>query len=187
MRTASHDTGADTTSAKLADCDESLSTIAADVAGLLDDLERLRAIAGQLADRHSEQEAAFARQQLELASLQDERSLVGRRADELREAERRLAESDGRVASLAQELVALRAAVAERDVQGREIEPSIGHVRFLTYPDGYRLTSSDERCARAGDVVDVEGRWFLVTRVGRSPLPDDRRPCAFLTPDTSAA
>jgi hypothetical protein len=59
-----------------------------------------------------------------------------------------------------------------------------GHLRFGAFPDGYRLTASDERCSRPGDLIEIEGRRFLVTRVGRSPLPDDERPCAFLLPDT---
>jgi hypothetical protein len=57
------------------------------------------------------------------------------------------------------------------------------HVRFVSLPSGYRLTSSDERCAEPGDRIVVDGHEFLVTRVGRSPLPDDTRPCAFLEPD----
>ena len=54
---------------------------------------------------------------------------------------------------------------------------------LVTLPDGYRLTTSDERCARPGDRLVVDEHSFLVTKVGRSPLPDDPRPCAFLLPD----
>ena len=225
-------------SARLADCDETLSTIAVDVAGLLEELAFLRAAAGRLVERQSEQEALLARQQLELTKLEAERSLARSRTDELDAVETRLRESDGRAASLAQELQTLRGAAADRDREAAEIEAqlartrealsdresalrrarvrleeleserrgpaaqetaaappasdvgperaSTGHVRFVAYPDGYRLLSSDERCARSGDVVEVEGRSFLVTRVGRSPLPGDRRPCAYLTTAASA-
>ena len=189
--TPSTDDHLDSSSARLADCDQTLSTIAADVAGLLEELAFLRAAAGQLADRQSEQDALFARQQLELAEHEAERVLARSRAAELDEAETRLRESDERAASLAQELQTLRTPAAARNRSplsevGLE-EPPTGHVRFVAYPDGYRLLSSDERCARSGDVVEVDGRSFLVTRVGRSPLPGDRRPCAYLTTDTSAA
>ena len=235
--TGPHHAGSET-SATLADCDETLSTIAADVAGLLDELAFLRAAAGQLVERQSEQEAVLARQQLELAALDAERTAARGRADELDAVETRLRESDDRADALALELARLRDAVGERDRHTAAVEGELararaslsdresalgqmrarldelserggrttagdaaaraardagpegawnGHVRFVAYPDGYRLLSSPERCARSGDVVEVEGRQFLVTRVGRSPLPGDRRPCAFLTTDASAA
>ena len=57
------------------------------------------------------------------------------------------------------------------------------HLRFVALPDGYRLTTSDERCAEPGDRIVVDDETFVVTKVGRSPLPDDPRPCAFLLPD----
>jgi hypothetical protein len=239
--TASHDADLGSSCARLADCDETLSTITADIAGLLEEIAFLRAAAGRLVERQSEQEAVLARQQLELTQLEAERSLGRSRTDELEAAETRLRESDGRAASLAHELQRLRDAVAARDRHVAELEgeltrtrktlsareaargserprldelglepgreggarpahaaasppsdvrpeeASTGHVRFVAYPDGYRLLSSDERCARSGDVVEVEGRSFLVSRIGRSPLPGDRRPCAFLTTDASAA
>jgi hypothetical protein len=219
----------------LAGCDESLSTIAADVAGLLDELEQLRGLAGRLADQHTEQQAVVERQRSQLDDLHAERSRARQWAEELRAAETRLKETDGRAASLELELGTLRETVSIRDRHVAEIEAELagarqalrhrdatvgraterlagleldregvvtqaagahgsgeafrrsttGHVRFLGSPDGYRLESSDERCARPGDVIEIEGRSFLVTRVGSSPLPDDRRPCAFLTAGTS--
>ena len=65
----------------------------------------------------------------------------------------------------------------------RRPETVTTHLRFVALPDGYRLTTSDERCARPGDRLVVDEHSFLVTKVGRSPLPDDPRPCAFLLPD----
>lgn len=191
--TAPHDSPGDASSARLAGCDESLSTITADVAALVEELDQLRALARELADRHAEQETLLAHQRSELAELDAERSLVRLRTDELQAAERRLEESDGRVAFLTRELDALGEALAARERRTAEVEHTVettrdeaaeshsaGHVRFVASPDGYRLATSDERCARAGDVVEIDGRSFVVTRVGRSPLPDDARPCAFL-------
>ena len=60
-----------------------------------------------------------------------------------------------------------------------------GHVRFVAFPEGYRLAVSGEPCARAGDVVQIDGRAFRVDRIGSSPLPADDRPCAFLTLTTA--
>jgi hypothetical protein len=34
------------------------------------------------------------------------------------------------------------------------------HLRFVALPDGYRLTTSDERCARPGDCLVVDSTAF---------------------------
>jgi hypothetical protein len=237
---APRDTVGDSQAATLAGCDDSLSTLAADVTALLEELGRLRAATGQLVHRHQEQEAALARHQVELGRLESERLLAQARADELHEADTRLRNSEVVAASLADELDTLRRALADRDRHAAEAKSelsrmrealsereallrrdralvvglrlhaergggasrhdiaserprsykdatTVGHVRFIASPDGYRLMSSDERCVRPDDVVDIEGRSFLVTGVGRSPLPGDGRPCAFLQPHTAAA
>ena len=46
-----------------------------------------------------------------------------------------------------------------------------GHVRFVAFPEGYRLAVSGEPCARAGDVVQIDGRAFRVDRIGRARCP----------------
>ena len=45
---------------------------------------------------------------------------------------------------------------------------------------------ADEPAPPIGAVVDVDGSRFVVDGVGRSPLPGDRRECAFLVPSRSA-
>jgi hypothetical protein len=56
------------------------------------------------------------------------------------------------------------------------------HLLFVSKPTGYELM------ARAGDPPEVgstveldgqEGRWF-VSRISPSPMPHDKRPCAYL-------
>jgi DNA repair exonuclease SbcCD ATPase subunit len=63
---------------------------------------------------------------------------------------------------------------------GNAHETVAGHVSFGGFPDGYRVTSSDERCPPPGERIEIDGHRFVVARVGRSPLPSDERPCAFL-------
>jgi hypothetical protein len=48
--------------------------------------------------------------------------------------------------------------------------------------EGYELVSCDGAPPRAGDPVELAFREgaLVVNRVGRSPLPGDARPCAFL-------
>ncbi len=55
-----------------------------------------------------------------------------------------------------------------------------GWVAFVASPAGYRLVERDGAAPGRGERVDVEGTPFRVVRLGPSPLPGDRRRCAFL-------
>jgi hypothetical protein len=58
-----------------------------------------------------------------------------------------------------------------------------GHVLFVSKPTGYELVEREGEPPAVGSLVDLDGqgRWF-VSRVSPSPLPQDRRPCAYLQP-----
>jgi hypothetical protein len=60
------------------------------------------------------------------------------------------------------------------------------HCLFVSKPTGYELVEREGEPPAVGSVVDLDGqgRWF-VNRIGPSPLPQDRRPCAYLIPSTS--
>jgi hypothetical protein len=53
-------------------------------------------------------------------------------------------------------------------------------VALVPSPEGYRLAVLDGLLPEPGDTVLVEGAERVVARHGRSPLPGDRRRCAFL-------
>jgi hypothetical protein len=55
-----------------------------------------------------------------------------------------------------------------------------GHVLFRPAAGGYALHELDGPSPEPGQALLVEGRRYRVERVGRSPLPGDRRPCLFL-------
>ena len=55
-----------------------------------------------------------------------------------------------------------------------------GHLLFVWSPAGYELLSRAGAPPRLGDEVGVSGGPRVVTKVGPSPLPGDRRLCAFL-------
>lgn len=195
---------------KLTECDENLSLIASEMTRLQDELTQFRTDADRLAQLLAEQEASLDEKELALSRLEEERTLEQQQADrvsaELREAGARLSRRDQQVAMLEQELQALRTRIADRerrladaaaelsDVQDalaereRTLEDSIaenpiaGHVRFIASPAGYSLYDSDEHCPGTGELVAIAGSHFLVARSGRSPLPGDARPCAFLVP-----
>ncbi len=56
-----------------------------------------------------------------------------------------------------------------------------GHVLFLWSPSGYRLRDADGEPPAVGTELDEDGLELVVTKVGPSPLPGDRRPCAYTT------
>jgi chromosome segregation ATPase len=56
-----------------------------------------------------------------------------------------------------------------------------GHILYVT-GDGYRMLERGGPAPGLDALVEIEGREFTVTRVGRSPLPGDRRSCAYLEP-----
>jgi len=126
------------------------------------------------------------------------------REKELVEFERELRERDGRLAAAEAELARRRSDLGavelkraaleqrERALEGREeavasketrAEQAIGSsqvsLHFVPGP-AYRLVEADPCAVVPGAVVEVEGVEYVVTRVGRSPLPGDPRPCAYL-------
>lgn len=62
-----------------------------------------------------------------------------------------------------------------------------GHVLVLADPTGYRLVQRDGDLPSRRDDVELDGVRYRVLRHGASPLPDDRRRCAFLERQDPAA
>lgn len=57
-----------------------------------------------------------------------------------------------------------------------------GHLVFLWLPSGYLLQERPGDPPPVGAEVEEAERRYRVTKVAPSPLPDDRRPCAYLQP-----
>jgi hypothetical protein len=55
-----------------------------------------------------------------------------------------------------------------------------GHLLFVPVEEGYELLDAAGPCPKVGDEYDWDGFGFRVLKVGISPFPSDRRPCAFL-------
>jgi hypothetical protein len=55
-----------------------------------------------------------------------------------------------------------------------------GHVLFVSAPDGYRLFQRDGPPPDRGAALALDDSIFRVLRLGPSPLPGDRRRCAFV-------
>ena len=57
----------------------------------------------------------------------------------------------------------------------------VGLVTVLFVPGpGYRLVEVEHRSLTVGAPVDLDGESYVVTRIGRAPLPHDDRACAYL-------
>jgi hypothetical protein len=54
-----------------------------------------------------------------------------------------------------------------------------GHLLFLWSPQGYLLQERDGDPPDVGSTLEEGERTFRVSKVGPSPLPGDRRPCAY--------
>ena len=54
------------------------------------------------------------------------------------------------------------------------------HLLFVWKPSGYELLEREGEPPSVGTPVDLGDRTEQVIKVGPSPLPGDRRPCAYL-------
>ena len=55
-----------------------------------------------------------------------------------------------------------------------------GHLLFVWKPSGYELREQDGDVPGVGAEVEADGIAMRVTKVAPSPLPGDRRQCAYL-------
>jgi len=153
-------------------------------------LEGMRTQVASLEHTLSQREAELAESELVRGRLADDcsRAREGSTAAQasLADAEMRLDASEAHIAVLDSEVRSLRlrlaapqAPRAETLQEASEPEPAF-HLRLVPEPTGYALSESHGPPPEAGERVEVNRRRFCVARVGRSPLPDDARPCAFL-------
>ena len=56
------------------------------------------------------------------------------------------------------------------------------HLLFVWSATGYSLQERDGEPPHLGAEVEEGERRYRVTKVAHSPLPGDRRPCAYLQP-----
>ena len=58
------------------------------------------------------------------------------------------------------------------------------HLRFVWTTNGYELRERDGDAPGVGEEVEEDDKRLYVTKVAPSPLPGDRRRCAYLQPVT---
>jgi hypothetical protein len=54
------------------------------------------------------------------------------------------------------------------------------HVLFISKPTGYELRQGEGDPPQVGTALEIEDARYFVSKIGTSPLPQDRRPCAYL-------
>jgi hypothetical protein len=55
-----------------------------------------------------------------------------------------------------------------------------GHLLFVWKTSGYELHEADGDAPAVGSEIEADGQTLLVTKVGPSPLPRDKRLCAYV-------
>ena len=55
-----------------------------------------------------------------------------------------------------------------------------GHLLFVWKTSGYELVEQDGDPPAVGSEIERDGRVLHVTKVAPSPLPGDKRACAYL-------
>jgi hypothetical protein len=55
-----------------------------------------------------------------------------------------------------------------------------GYLLFVWKTSGYELSEQDGEVPTVGSEVETDGKTLIVTKVGPSPLPHDKRLCAYV-------
>ncbi len=134
--------------------------------------------------RVRELEAELAQRKSELGAVELRRAAVERREQATAVREAALEDAAAAVRNRELELADAARSLAPLQPTGTRVPrvaPSDDHLLFF-FDTGYRLVERPGPAPGRGDRVDVDGRGFTVRRIGRSGLPGDIRPCAFLDP-----
>lgn len=125
-------------------------------------------------------EAASAEIAVRAARLSEEQAAVAE--TRLAALDARLAEELAVSAETRRVLALARAELAARGAAAGDLEqPSFAdYLCFAPRKKGYRLVPASGAMPGVGDRHQLHGAEYVVTRVGRSPLPSDPRRCAYL-------
>jgi hypothetical protein len=121
--------------------------------------------------RLADQEADLARRRGELGAVELRRAAVEQRELAVTAREERLAELEPQLD--------VGATVPDPRPRSTEHPPELAFVPGVDY----RLVEIDKSAA-PGEALELEGEEYVVVRIGPSPLPRDRRRCAYLARGT---
>jgi hypothetical protein len=142
----------------------------------------LTAVALELAAREEklrEQEEEIGLRRQELGAVELRRAATERREEEAERREEALAQREREAARRER-----TREPGSAPVTANEPDPAAGHILVLA-DGGWRMIERDGPAPALDTAVDVDGTAYVVTRVGRSSLPGDRRARAYLEPERS--
>jgi len=144
------------------------------------DGERMRTALAELESR-LEQQAALQAEQVRVTERALRKGLAGL-GERLADTQTAYLDAGN---TLRRSIERLGAAVIEADARMADQIPVSeveGYVAFAPTSEGYRLVQVPGKLPELGAAVEIEGieGQLVVTRFGRSPLPLDSRPCAYL-------
>jgi DNA repair exonuclease SbcCD ATPase subunit len=151
---------------------------------------QLNELAQELTRR--EHELVVAEQELaerrgEVGAVELRRAALERRETSIAEREAALERIAGILQERERDLNDREHAVAEAPPPSAQIEPEPGDAPaelVFVAGDRYRLLEQPGGTLRPGETIDVDGVQHTVVRVGASPLPGDRRRCAYAEPSS---
>lgn len=122
--------------------------------------------------RLADQETDLARRRSELGAVELRRAAVERRERAVTAREERLGE--------------LESQIEANPPTPSSDQPVVAQSVQLAFVPGldYRLVEIDRSNLAPGDALEFEGAEYIVARTGPSPLPEDRRRCAYLVRGT---
>lgn len=132
--------------------------------------------------RAAERDVAVRKQ--ELGAVELRRAAVERREQVAAEREAALEAISAELTTREERSSAEASAPTPLRLPGGSVAPGLeptGHILYVP-GGGYRVVERSGRAPYVDERVEVDGLTFVVTRVGRSPLPGDRRECAYLEP-----
>jgi hypothetical protein len=56
----------------------------------------------------------------------------------------------------------------------------MSYLLFISKPSGYELREQDGDPPAVGSQIEQDGKTLKVSKIAPSPLPHDKRPCAYL-------
>lgn len=147
------------------------------------DLATLARELGEREERVRADERDIAVRKQELGAVELRRAAVERREEGLAAREEALDRVAGELTRREAELAVAEDVVGQAGIEGfgapaDEPEATV----HMLYLPGYSLEEHPGPAPEPGSVIVVAGRRLVVARVGRAPLPGDRRPCAYLEP-----
>jgi hypothetical protein len=57
----------------------------------------------------------------------------------------------------------------------------MSYLLFVSKPSGYELSERDGDPPGVGAEIEQDGKTMCVAKIAPSPLPGDKRPCAYLS------